>query len=137
MAQNNGRRVGRRGFLAGATTVLAGGLVAGPAWAAPRPLDELGRRFQELRRRRTTQKPGVFDRDLDGFGGKLHEVMIELGKRLGSAGTTGTKVIAIMGEPDERKPERWVYLWRGRHDYLYFEMAKDRVVRSDWYMAGE
>src|SRR5579872_1036793 len=116
MAPEERRSPRRRTFLA--ATLAA--LVRGRAWAAPPTLQGLGRRFQDLRRRQRDRKPGEFDRDLDGFGGKLHEVMIELGKRLGRAGTTGAQVIAIMGEPDERKAERWVYLWRGWQDYLYF-----------------
>jgi hypothetical protein len=37
---------------------------------------------------------------------------------------------------DERKVERWAYQWRGGHDYLYFEIAHDRVVRADLVHGG-
>jgi hypothetical protein len=105
--------------------------------AAPRSLAELGRRFQVLRQQKKRGEPGRFDRVLDNWEGELHKLMIELGDRLGVAGTKTTRLVAIMGEPDDRKPERWVYLWRGWHDYLFFELHDDRVVKADWYLAGE
>jgi hypothetical protein len=45
-------------------------------------------------------------RALDPFNSELHRVMTELGERLGVAGTTGARVLAVMGEPDDRKPGR-------------------------------
>jgi hypothetical protein len=152
MAQRSDRHLGRRKLLGGLGSLAGlGGLaaivelgsagavlaVSRRAWSAARTLRELGQRFGELRRRRRAHKPGQFDRDVEGWGGELHQVMTELGTRLGAEGTPGARVIEIMGEPDERKPQRWVYLWRGWHDYLYFEIVGDRVVRSAWYMAGE
>jgi hypothetical protein len=136
MASRDRTHVGRRHFFRGAFAAIVFGLAA-RASASPRSLAELSHRFQELRQRRKAKKAGELDRSVDGFGGELHEVMTDLGKRLGVAGTAAARVLAIMGEPDERKAERWAYQWRGWHDYLYFEIANDRVVRADWYMAGE
>jgi hypothetical protein len=147
MSHRGGDR-GRRRFLIGAGTLAAelavlgvivrvAGLGSRAAQSAPRTARDLGRRFQDLRRRRRARKPGKFDADLDSFDGELHSVMIELGKRLGAAGTKTGFLTGIMGEPDERKPERWAYQWRGWHDYLYFEISGDHVVKSDWYMAME
>jgi hypothetical protein len=137
---------GRRRFLIGAGRLIGELAVLGailrvagfvrPAQSAPRTARDLGLRFQELRRRRQTRKPGKFDADLDSFDGEMHRVMAELGVRLGAGTRTGF-VTGIMGEPDERKPERWAYQWRGWHDYLFFEISGDRVVKSDWYMAFE
>ena len=124
----------RRALLSSLVAVLAAGH---HAWAAPRSLVELGRRFQALRKRQRAQPPGNFDSDLDGWNGELHNVMTELGRRLGVAGTKTSQVRFIMGEPDEKTAARWVYWWRGGHDYLFFELAKATVTKSDWYMAGE
>jgi hypothetical protein len=137
MASNDPSQLGRRQLFRGAFAAITFGLAARASAAAPRSLAALGQRFHELQQRRKAGKPGGFDAVVDGYGGELHQVMTELGQRLGVAGTTSARVRAIMGEPDERKPERWAYQWRGWHDYLYFELAHDRVVRADWYMAGE
>jgi hypothetical protein len=133
MASSDGSGSGRRRFLRGVLAALVLGRAA-PALAARRSLAVLGQRFAELRARRSRKPdgPGLAD-----YGGELHQVMNELGDRLGVAGTPAARVRKVMGEPDERKPGRWAYQWRGWHDYLYFELADDRVVRADWYMAGE
>jgi hypothetical protein len=31
----------------------------------------------------------------------------------------------------------FVYEWRGLHDFLFFAIANDRVLRAGWWMAGE
>lgn len=121
----------RRHFVGGLLAALA---FRRPARAAGRSLAELGRRFAALRKRRAAND---HDASVYSWGGELHQVMTELGERLGAAGTPASRVRQIMGEPDERTPERWIYQWRGGHDYLFFDIAKDRVVRADWYMAGE
>ena len=136
MKQRDCGVVGRRCFVTGvlAATVV---VVSRQAGAVPRSLVELGRRFQALRRRLASTKPGELDEALEGFEGELHTIMTELGDRLGVAGTKSGRVTAIMGQPDARREGQWIYLWRGWHDYLYFEVAKGCVVSADWYMAGE
>lgn len=121
--------MGRRQFLSGIAGLLVGG----------RPsLASLGRRFRELRRRKQAEKPGHFDADLDGAGGELFRVMDDLGKRLGAARTPAARVESVMGGPDEKRADRWVYLWRGWHDYLFFTIDGDGlVVHAKWYMAGD
>jgi hypothetical protein len=120
-----------------------------------RPLAELGAEFRRLRATRT-RTGERWKTELDGWGGRLHQVMDDLLARLGLPGTGRTSVIAMMGQPDELgKPgtdlwwygrgetvqpepsEMLVYHWRGRHDFLYFYVRDDRVVRAGWWMAGE
>jgi len=81
----------------------------------------------------------------------MHEVMAELGERLGSSQHTSKEVIALLGPPDETlssgsdhsgKPvpkgeTHLIYWWRGGHDYQYFVVKNGIVVSANWYRALE
>src|SRR3954470_18076620 len=56
--------------------------------------------YRELRERKRRLPEGVFDADLDDYKGKLHEVLCELGLRLGHPPYTKERVVACLGEPD-------------------------------------
>lgn len=114
-------------------TLLATGL----AWAKPDKLASLGQEYQELRK-----QPGHFsgggewNAAVDKWGGRKHEVMGELGELL--KGQSTEVLLATMGEPDRRSAgERWIYYWRGGHDYLFFDCRAGKIVNVDWWMAGE
>jgi len=121
--------------------------------------------YRELRERRRELQPGVFDADLDGFKGKLHEVLSQLGEELGHAPYTKAQVIRCLGQPDAvknekemngllgiyqrekkiagqqvkqyRNPQYLIYFWRGGHDFLFFISEDGRVVDHGWWFAYE
>ena len=84
---------------------------------------------------------------IDSWRGRKHVVLAELGELLGHPGTPESRVLSLLGEPDRRTAgalvrtpdgtSLLVYQWRGLHDFLYFVLRDGRVVRSDWWMAGE
>lgn len=72
--------------------------------------------------------------ECDAFGSDYHAIMEVLGKEL--AGKTKKQVAKIMGPPDFRKEGKYIYFWRGWHDYLYFTFPSGKAVPK-WYMALE
>lgn len=122
-------------------------------------IEALAEKYTQLRERKKALQPGIFDKDLSGSGGKLEEVLSELGKQLGKPEYREEDIIRIMGKPDALKvageyqpgslgqnaPERIVsndevliiYFWRGWHDYLYFVSKAGIIQRAQWYFAGE
>lgn len=102
-------------------------------WAQP---SSLGLEYQELRKvRGHFTGGGAWNDEVDHWKGRKHQVMSELGQQLGQADTA--RLLATMGEPDAREGQQWIYYWRGRHDYLFFVVDGSRVLRSQWWMAGE
>ena len=92
--------------------------------------------------------------------GRKHQVMGELGARLGEAGCQSGQITDLLGPPDlianpgdpavdqvsgqpefERPPaedyQLLIYYWRGAHDYLYFTSADNTIVGSGWWHAYE
>jgi hypothetical protein len=130
---------------------------AGPVTACSP--DVIGAEFRDLRSQRHRVDASSWNRDLDSWGGRMHVVMNQLRACVGVPGTSRADVIASMGEPDQiahSDSELWwyakwehrdntsaeasellIYHWRGLHDFLYFPVRDDRVVRADWWMAGE
>jgi hypothetical protein len=123
------------------------------------------RRLRAVPSRWTDPNVQEWSDDVDSFGGRKHVVMEALRAQLGTSGTTRASVIAAMGPPDEMglpssdgdapahgsgvtmvvskelaaggASQVLVYHWRGLHDFLYFVVQGDRVLRSAWWMAGE
>ena len=121
--------------------------------------------YKELRVRRRQLPEGVFDNDLSGHGGKLHEVLSALGSELGHPPYTKEKIVACLGEPDairngkemnrfldiyhrelrkagrkiEEKSDReyLIYFWRGWHDFLFFISEDGIIVDHGWWFAYE
>lgn len=58
--------------------------------------------------------------------------MEKLGKALD--GQSKEKIIEIMGQPDKVEPPKYIYYWRGEHDYL-FSVFKNGKAYSEWYYA--
>lgn len=108
-------------------------LATAPGWGQ---LEDLGREYRELRKQTGHFSGGdTWNDAVDHWKGRKHEVMAELGRQLGQVRTD--RLLQIMGPPDERRANRWIYFWRGGHDYLYFEVEGARVTSSHWWMAGE
>lgn len=107
------------------------------AWAQPpAKVIALGEEYQELRKQKGHfTGGGEWNEAVDHWKGRKHEVMAELGLLLNHGKTS--ELLAIMGEPDARQDDQWVYYWRGRHDYLFFKVKGSQIVHSDWWMAGE
>jgi hypothetical protein len=124
-------------------------------------LTTLAAEYRALRtlRGHSSRPPGKWLDAVDAAGGRKERVMGELGKRLGAGTTRLEPLTALLGAPDDvarpgstiwslamsvRRPdgggavdELEVYEWRGLHDFLFFEVRQGRVLRSDWWAAGD
>lgn len=121
--------------------LVFGLLLSALAWAQPETLTRLGQEYQELRK-----QPGHFtgggqwNAAVDKWGGRKHQVMGQLAELL--KGQSTELLLSTMAGPDRRYPTpdgrvRWVYYWRGGHDYLFFDCRASHIERVDWWMAGE
>jgi hypothetical protein len=101
----------------------------------------LAREYRELRKQSGHYRGGEWNDDVDRYGGKLHRVMGELGKRLEGLPMKRADILALMGEPDatqtQGEADQLVYFWRGWHDYLYFLCEGESVKGIAWYFAYE
>ena len=115
----------------------------------------LAAEFRAIRVQQGHFSGGEWNDAVDRFGGRKHEVMIELGRALADGKRTRAEVIALLGEPDAvlrptdamfrqsydgRDPqvrELLVYHWRGWHDFLYFASDGTRVHGADWWFAWD
>ncbi len=131
-------------------------------------LKALGQDFQALRTESSHYNDGEWNERVDPSSSEKALVMKELATRLGVPGTSVETVIDAMGDPDEYTrdvnnafqspsfmpgplvppmPEGaeqagYVYLcyyWRGRHDFLWFQMREDdeTIQSHGWYYALE
>jgi hypothetical protein len=123
-----------------------------PPPVASTSIEKLGAEFRHLRA--LEKDPKERERhfvELEYWGGRMQEVMNELGRRLGVGGTPRRLLAEVMGKPDavaHRGDPDWrfagrrdsteilLYWWR-HHDLLYFEIHGDAIVRSDWWMPYE
>jgi hypothetical protein len=95
---------------------------------------------------------GNWNPTVDSWGQRKHQVLAQLGARLGRRGTPESHVLAWLGAPDEKAMPgtRWwkltehgpgthllIYCWRSHHDFLFFVCDGPRVVSSNWWMAEE
>jgi len=122
-------------------------------------IEALAKEYTQLKAKRKALAPGVFDKDLSGAGGRLQQVLSELGLQLGIPDYRREDIIRLMGQPDavmragdyqpgslghsatgsiiSKEVEHLVYFWRGWHDYLYFISKNGTIQRTEWYFAGE
>jgi hypothetical protein len=63
-----------------------------------------------------------------------YSIMQSLGEQLN--GKSKQQIKKIMGLPDAKKNGRYIYFWRGWHDYLYFSFSSGKA-QSEWYYAFE
>ncbi|KAI9209709.1 uncharacterized protein BJ171DRAFT_6271 [Polychytrium aggregatum] len=132
---------------------------------APANLSALSAEFSTLRSVKGHFEGGDdFIPDVDGPNGKKRQTMNALLAVLGQPGTPAASIFEAMGKPDEvsTSPDVFqnavpllpgpvvptagapqtseamylIYYWRGRHDYLYFQVdAGENVVRAAWFNA--
>jgi hypothetical protein len=121
--------------------------------------------YRDLRIRRARLQPGEYDRDLNDYGGRLHEVLSSLGEELGHPPYLKKEIVDCLGKPDavknrkqmgglleiynrelrkagrkiEEKSNReyLIYFWRGGHDLLFFISEDGRIVDHGWWFAYE
>jgi len=78
----------------------------------------------------------------------LQLMMEELGTRLAASRVRRKEILKFMGTPDHESDALdmiklntgehiMVYHWRGWHDWMYFVIRKNRVVRMKWWYAYE
>lgn len=125
----------------------------------------LAAQYRELRERRRHVRQGTFDRDLNGYDGQLHRVLLSLGVELGHPPFTKETIVRCLGEPDavrsgkrmrnflgiyenrlkkagraleERSDREYlIYFWRGWHDFIFFISEGGVVVDHGWWFAYE
>ena len=56
--------------------------------------------------------------DCNNYGSSYQVIMTHLGEKLN--GKRKKQVLKTMGKPDSKEEHKFMYFWRGRHDYLYF-----------------
>lgn len=122
--------------------------------------ENLAAEFRSLRTVKGHFEGGPWNADVDKWMGRKHQVMIQLGSRLGEGSCAKAQVIRLLGFPDlttregdalfdwvNRSPkfkkpaigpyELLIYYWRGTHDFLYFTSQGEIIVNSGWWYAGE
>lgn len=124
------------------------------------PLEDIAAEFRSLRTLKGHFEGGTWNDDLDKWMGRKHQLMIQLGSRLGAGEYSKAQVIQLLAPPDLvasegddlfdlvnslaefEKPstgpyELLIYYWRGRHDFLYFTSQGETIVNSGWWYAGD
>lgn len=88
---------------------------------------ELGAAYRRLKKRRCPA--------CARYHSDLHVLLRVLGQRLD--GQPRAALVRALGPPDRVRGDALVYYWRGEHDYLYFRLQANQLVRSAWYYAYE
>ena len=89
-------------------------------------LTQLGSEFRRIKQNRCKQ--------CAAFGSDLMTIMSELKNDLN--GCSKKTMYKTLGKPDEIVNGKYMYYWRGRHDYLYFEFENNKATPY-WYYAYE
>lgn len=102
---------------------------------------------------------GPSNDDVDQWQGRKHQLMLELGSRLGDGDFNREQLVDLLGPADHvvttgdplmptiaslpnfdtyaAADAFLVYEWRGTHDFLFFVLQGDLIVGSDWWYAYE
>jgi hypothetical protein len=122
--------------------------------------EEIAAQFRDLRTIKGHFQDGDWNADVDAWMGRKHQLMIQLGTRLGPGDCRRAQVVQLLGPPDlaaregdasfnevSRLPEfekpaagpyeLLIYYWRGAHDFLYFTAQGETVLSSGWWYAGD
>ena len=122
--------------------------------------EEIAAQFRGLRAIKGHFQDGEWNADADTWMGRKHQLMIQLGTRLGASECRRAQVIQLLGFPDltsregddtfdavtrlpeSEKPaaglyELLIYYWRGTHDFLYFTAQGESILSSGWWHAGD
>jgi hypothetical protein len=89
-------------------------------------LTQLGSEFRRLKQNNCKQ--------CAAFGSDLMTIMSELKNDLNAC--SKKTMYKTLGKPDEIVNGKYMYYWRGRHDYLYFEFENNKA-EPNWYYAYE
>ncbi|NIO72284.1 MAG: hypothetical protein GTN71_25495 [Anaerolineae bacterium] len=124
------------------------------------PIEDVAAEFRNLRKTKGHFEGGTWNDDVDKWMGRKHQLMIQLGSRLGAGQHSEAEVIQLLGPPDLiagegdelfdlvnslpdfEKPatgpyEFLIYYWRGTHDFLYFTSQGETIINWGWWYAGE
>lgn len=97
--------------------------------------------FQRLRIQESHFEGGEYNPKIDPFESEMHLAMLVIEKAFKEKSLSPQGLKMQLGEPDATQDQegapRWIYFWRGWHDYLYFEIADEKVTRVGWFFAGE
>jgi len=123
-------------------------------------VQDIAAEFRNLRTIKGHFEGGTWKDDVDKWMGRKHQLMIQLGSRLGAGEYSKTQIIQWLGSPDLiaregddtfdlvsslpkfEKPatgpyELLIYYWRGTHDFLYLTSQGESIINSGWWYAGE
>ncbi len=89
-------------------------------------LTQLGSEFKRIKQNSCKQ--------CNVYGSDLMTIMSELKNDLN--GCSKKTMYKTLGKPDEIVNGKYMYYWRGRHDYLYFEFENNKA-EPNWYYAYE
>jgi len=124
------------------------------------PIQEIAEVFKSLRAIEGHFDGVAWNDDVDEWMGRKHQLMIELGDRLGGGMYSRTQVVDLLGAPDASAREGdvlydlirdrgeferlaggayefLVYHWRGEHDFLYLTVREETILGAGWWYAGE
>jgi hypothetical protein len=122
--------------------------------------EEIAAQFRDLRAIKGHFQDGDWNPDVDAWMGRKHQLMLQLGARLGAGDCLREQLVQLLGPPDltaregdapfdsiSRLPEfdkpatgpceLLVYTWRGTHDFLYFTAQGETIFNSGWWQAGD
>jgi hypothetical protein len=123
-------------------------------------LVDIAAEFRSLRTIKGHFEGGTWDDDLDKWMGRKHQLMIQLGSRLGTGEYSEAQIIQLLAPPDLTAREGdalfdlvgslaefeepttgpydlLIYYWRGSHDFLYFASRGQTIISSGWWYAGD
>ena len=89
-------------------------------------LTQLGSEFKRIKQNSCKQ--------CNAYGSDLMSIMSELKNDLNAC--SKKTMYKTLGKPDEIVNGKYIYYWRGRHDYLYFEFENNKAT-PNWYYAYE
>ena len=150
-------------ILAGCAQTGAPGDSTQTSTDASLPLDAIQKIADEFKNLRVVKghfDGGEWNDDVDQWMGRKHQLMIQLGERLGTGEYNQSQVIQALSQPDVIARETddlyklvsdsaeftgpitgfyelLIYYWRGEHDFLYFTVQNGRITTSGWWYAGE
>jgi len=116
--------------------------------------------FRSLRAIKGHFEGGAWNDDADKWMGPKHQLMIQLGSRLGAGEHSKAQIIQLLAPPDLTASEGddlfdlvsslpefenpaigpydlLIYYWRGAHDFLYFTSRGQTIINSGWWYAGD
>jgi hypothetical protein len=146
------------GAVQGTTQVVTTAVILGKA--TQEAIQAMADGFRSLRAIQGHFGGGAWNDDVDKWMGRKHQLMIELGDRLGEGAYGRARVVDLLGTPDatarqgdalyeliDSQPEFerpaggayefLIYHWRGEHDFLYFTSRGEAILNSGWWYAGE